>query len=93
MTAPLKIIPPVVTLTEDERGSAVWKSVQAQLERLLAKKRMENDNPKLTDVETATLRGHIACLTAMLALGKAPPPMTATNARPGPRVDLGAKYG
>ena len=80
-------------LTDDERNSPVWESVRGHLERMLAKKRIENDNPKLTDVETATLRGHIACLTAMLALGKKPPQMTAPAARPGPRPDLGAKYG
>lgn len=80
-------------LTDDERNSPVWQSVQAHLERMLAKKRIENDNPKLTDVETATLRGHIECLIAMLALGRKPPPMVAPAARPGPRPDLGAMYG
>ena len=92
MSAPLKQIIESF-LTKDERTSPVWKSVQAHLERMLAKKRIENDNPKLTDVETATLRGHIACLRAILSLGSKPPEMTAPNARPGPRIDLGAKYG
>lgn len=80
-------------LTDDERSSAVWQSLRGRLEEMLAKKRVENDNPDLTDVETATLRGHLACLKAILALGKEPPAMTATDARPGPRVNLGAKYG
>ena len=80
-------------LTDEERTSATWKSVQAHLERMLAKKRIENDNPKLTDVETATLRGHVQALKAILALGTKPPAMTAPDARPRPRIDLGAKYG
>ena len=92
MNAPLKQIIDFY-LTDEERTSATWQSVQAHLERMLAKKRIENDNPKLTDVETATLRGHIDCLKAMLALGRTPPPLTATVARPGPRPDLGARYG
>ena len=80
-------------LTDEERTSATWQSVQAHLERMLAKKRFDNDNPKLTDVETATLRGHIQCLKAILALSAKPPAMTAPSARPGPRPDYGAKYG
>ena len=80
-------------LTDEERASPVWRSVQQHLERMLAKKRVENDNPKLTDVETATLRGHLQCLRAILALGAKPPEMMATAARPGPRPDYGAKYG
>lgn len=80
-------------LTDDERTSPVWQSVQGHLERMLAKKRIENDNPNLTDVQTATLRGHIQCLTAFIALGRKPPQMTAPVARPGPRPDLGAWHG
>ncbi len=91
MSAPLKQIIDNF-LTEDERKSPVWASVQKHLERMLARKRIENDNPKLTDVETATLRGHIACLKAMQALDK-PPQVVATDARQRPRIDLGAKYG
>jgi hypothetical protein len=92
MTAPVKQIIDLF-LTDDERTSPVWQSVQAHLERMLAKKRIENDNPKLTDVETATLRGHINCLKAILALGSKPPATVAPTARPGPRPDYGAKYG
>ena len=80
-------------LTQDERTSPVWLSVQRHLERMLADKRLENDSHKLTDVETARLRGHIEFLKAMISLGETPPPMTATAARPGPRPDYGAKYG
>ncbi len=80
-------------LTDEERNSAVWQSVRVHLERMLAKKRVENDDPKLNHIETATIRGHISCLNAMLALGKKPPVTVATNARPGARVDYGEKYG
>ena len=92
MSAPVRLISEKF-LTHDERTSPVWQSVRGHLERMLAKKRIENDNPKLTDVETATLRGHIQCLIALRALGRTPPPMTANTARPGPRPDYGAKYG
>ena len=92
MIAPVKLISDKF-LTKDERTSPVWQSVRKHLERMLAKKRIENDSPKLTAEETATIRGHIQLLTAFLALGDEPPPMTAANARRGPRIDLGAKYG
>ena len=92
MSAPVKLISDDF-LTAEERNSPVWESVCRHLERMLAKKRIENDNPKLTDVETATLRGHINCLKAMIALGSKPPQMTAPTARPQPRPDYGAKYG
>lgn len=92
MSAPLKQIVDNF-LTEDERTSPVWQSVKGHLERMLAKARVENDNPKLTPVETATLRGRIQCLNAMISLGRQPPAMTASTARPRPRGDLGALYG
>lgn len=92
MTPPPKLIADFF-LTDDERTSPVWQSVKAHLERMLAAKRLENDNPKLTDVETATLRGQINLLKAFLALGKTPPPLAVPDARPRPRIDLGAKYG
>jgi hypothetical protein len=80
-------------LTRDERTSPVWASVRGHLQRMLEEKRTANDNPKLTDVETATLRGHIQLLKAFLALGNEPPESVASGARPRPRIDLGAKYG
>lgn len=92
MSAPLKQIVDNF-LTDDERTSPVWQSVKGHLERMLAKARILNDNPNLTPVQTATLRGQIQTLRAMITLGATPPVMTAPNARPGPRIDLGAKYG
>ena len=87
MNAPPKLIVEFF-LTDDERSSPVWESMRGHLERMLAKKRIENDNPKLTDVETATLRGHLACLKALHALGTKPPEMTAPSARPTPAPRL-----
>lgn len=80
-------------LSEDDRTSPVWLRLKARLEEKLADLREKNDNVNLTDVKTATLRGHIECLKAVLALGDQPPPMVATGARPPPRTDLGALYG
>ncbi len=91
MSAPVKLIIDNF-LTDDERNSPVWESVRGHLERMLANKRVENDK-NLTDAETATLRGHIQCLKAIIALGRKPPPVAAPAARPGPRPDYGAKYG
>lgn len=80
-------------LTHEERTSPVWQSVKGHLERMLAKRRLENDNPKLTPVETAMLRGQIQTLRGMISLGDEPPVMTAPVARPGPRPDYGRQYG
>ena len=80
-------------LTEDERTSGVWTSLKDRLERKLAELRVKNDDPTLTDVETATLRGHIECLKGVISLGREPPPKVATVARPPPRTDLGERYG
>lgn len=80
-------------LTEEERTHPVWVSIKGRLEKKLADLREKNDNAKLTDVETAWLRGHIECLKAVLTLGNEPPPKVAADARPRPRTDLGAQYG
>ena len=80
-------------LATEERTSPVWLSLKDRLEKKLADLRLQNDQPKLTDVETATLRGHIQCLKAVIALGNEPPPKVATAPRPTTRPDLGAKYG
>ena len=92
MSAPVRLIIENF-LTEDERASATWQSVKAHLERMLAKRRLENDNSNMTAVETARLRGHIECLKAMHALGNKPPEMTATVARPRARPDYGRQSG
>lgn len=89
MKAPLTLIVDNF-LSKEERTSPVWQSVKGHLERMLAKRRIENDNPKLTPVETAMLRGQIQTLRAMIALGAEPPAMTATPGSAYPRQALGA---
>lgn len=80
-------------LTHDDRTSPVWHRLRERLEKKLAELREKNDDPNLTDVETATLRGHIECLKAVKALGDTPPPKVAVNGRQTPRIDLGEQYG
>lgn len=80
-------------LTKEERTSPVWLSIKAKLQAKLEELRIKNDDAKLTDVETATLRGHLRMLKAFLALGNEPPVRVATAARPTARPDYGAKYG
>lgn len=80
-------------LSKDARTSPVWAEVLSHVERMLEAKRTELENPKLTDAATNVVRGHIQALKAMQALGKEPPPKVALDARPSPRIDLGAKYG
>ncbi len=80
-------------LSKEERESPVWQSLKARLEKKLTSLREKNDDQKLTDMQTATLRGHIDCLKAVIALGNEPPPKVVPDARPQPRIDLGAKYG
>ena len=80
-------------LATEERTSPVWLSLKDRLEKKLAELRLQNDHPKLTDVETATLRGHIQCLKAVLALGNEPPPKVATEVRPRPRPEGALLYG
>lgn len=94
MNAPIKLLLVAPNfLTEDERNSPVWQSVRTRLQDMLAKKRVDNDNPKLDRDATLVLRGHIELLKAFIALGNEPPPTVAPVARPRPRIDLGAKYG
>ncbi|HET8727584.1 MAG TPA: hypothetical protein VFO41_08760 [Alphaproteobacteria bacterium] len=72
MMAPIRNPDLDIVLTDEERASGAWRALKAKFEAILDRKRKENDNPNLTDVETATLRGHIACLKAVLALDKPP---------------------
>lgn len=80
-------------LAKEERTSTVWLNLKDRLEKKLVSLRKQNDNPNLTDVETATLRGHIECLKEVISLGDEPPAMVAAPARPAPRRDYGAQYG
>lgn len=93
MTAPLVRLVDEDFLSKETRGSPVWAEIEARLQKMLLKKRIDNDNPKLDRDATLVLRGHVEFLKAFLALGKEPPVRVATAARPTTRPDLGAKYG
>lgn len=56
-------------MTDGERAHPLWMRLKAHLETQLQSKRTQNDSAKLTEPETAALRGHISCLKALLALG------------------------
>lgn len=66
-----------IKLTESERQSPAWRTIKTKIDAQLEKLRRQNDNPSLTDVETATLRGHIACLKVLATLDTVPPAVPA----------------
>lgn len=61
------------SLTDGERISPLWSKLKDRFETMLQTRRAKNDNPKLTEAETAALRGEIKLLNAIIALGKASP--------------------
>lgn len=62
-------------LTEGERHHQLWQRLSAHFEARLRELRGKNDGP-LNEIETATLRGQINLLKAIIRLGDEPP-MTA----------------
>jgi hypothetical protein len=73
MTDPILVIEPGFSLSSQERHSALWKRLEAYFAQRLAKLRADNDRPQ-TEMQTAQLRGHIACLKQIIRLGEEPPP-------------------
>jgi hypothetical protein len=63
--------PPFV-LTEHERTSPLWAKIQGELEKKLAILRVRNDDPTLTESETAALRGQIKSYKTIIKLGEEP---------------------
>lgn len=61
------------SLTEGERISPLWTKLKDRFETMLQTRRAKNDNPKLTEAETAALRGEINLLNAIIKLGNPPP--------------------
>lgn len=55
-------------LTIEERRSALWQKLEAHLEARLSDLRKQNDG-NWSDVDTANLRGRIAEVRLMIALG------------------------
>ena len=63
-------------LTAGEKVSPLWVRLKTHLESELDLARKRNDNPKLTEHETAALRGDIKRLKLILSLGDDRPPQT-----------------
>jgi hypothetical protein len=60
-------------LTEGDRNNATWKRLQDHYEKRLAQLRERNDKPRSHD-DTLSLRGRIAEVKELLALGTDKPP-------------------
>lgn len=61
------------TLDDADRRNPLWVRLEAYMGLKLGELRARNDDPKLTAEATASLRGHIACLKGLIALGIEPP--------------------
>lgn len=59
-------------LEKHELESLIWKKISIQLEKRLESARKKNDS-KLSEQDTARLRGRIAELKYLLSLGKEKP--------------------
>ena len=59
-------------LTDGERANPLWLKLRTHLEEKLKNCRGQNDGP-LDPIQTATLRGQIATLKGLIALGDEPP--------------------
>lgn len=60
-------------LSDGEKAHPLWVRLKAHFETELQSKRAQNDSVKLTQLETATLRGHIQFLKAAIRLGDSRP--------------------
>jgi hypothetical protein len=56
-------------LTEGEKAHPLWARLKAHMQDRLADARIRND-ASMTEMETAALRGRIACLKTFIALGE-----------------------
>lgn len=59
-------------LTDGERSHPLWCRLRAHLQDQLAALRLRNDDASMTEPATAALRGRIASLKAVIALGDDP---------------------
>lgn len=57
-------------LTEGEKRHPLWVRLKAHLEHELDLARKKNDNSKLSEQDTAALRGNISRLKIIIDLGK-----------------------
>lgn len=61
------------TLTNNDRLQPVWLKLKAYLTQELEAARKRNDNPQLSEQDTAAIRGDIKRLKALLALNEDDP--------------------
>lgn len=57
-------------LSLGEKRTEVWLRLKKHLEETLEKARRKNDDPALTQEQTAALRGEIAAYKKLIALGR-----------------------
>lgn len=69
-------------LTIEDRESPLWRRLAGHMRAELAALREQNDAPQLDAIKTATIRGRIAQLKALLALGDPPRPALAGDEGP-----------
>lgn len=62
-------------LSDGEKMHPLWRRLKAHLETQLQSLRVRNDR-ELTEMQTATLRGHIKALREIIALGDDRPDTT-----------------
>jgi hypothetical protein len=68
-------------LTQHDKAQGLWLRLCAHFEGRLAEARMRNDKP-LSKLETASLRGEIRCLKALIRLGEDRPMTTDEDEQP-----------
>jgi hypothetical protein len=60
-------------LAENDKQSGTWGKLSAHLKDRLETLRRQNDGERLTDIQTAVIRGKIAILKELCALEEEPP--------------------
>jgi hypothetical protein len=61
------------TLTEGEKSHPLWMRLKSHFIDKLEVCRAKNDDPNLTEAQTAALRGQIATLKTLISLGDSRP--------------------
>lgn len=69
-------------LSDGEKMHPLWTRLKAHLETQLQSIRARNDSAKLTEADTAALRGQISALKALIALGEDRPDTTGIKRHP-----------
>jgi hypothetical protein len=60
-------------LEPNDRINPLWLALEKHFEERLVMLRARNDNPEISEIETAALRGRIAEVKAILGMGKERP--------------------